>query len=690
MRNGPTYLFLCMSIISMVIICLGITLSACTVNAQGIDTQDEAPPAYQLELIITSAFRESEAFFSSVEQITAQELRQQGVTTVAEALDLLPGLRTGVARVGHGSYVSLRGCEQQNLLIVVNDVPLYTPYDGLLELDQLPVDQIQSIRVIKGSAPLHYGPNHLGGVIHIITRESSAEAMTDSSPPSFGDASAFLSQNGTYGLRLGTGWRQGSWRLSLSGSRDRSDGFPLTGDYQETAVPELPGGQSNLSYENGSWRDNSDRAGDAAHMNASYVYNDRWRIDLSTGLVDNSWGIPPHPIYNPEKNKSRVRYWRFEEWKQTMLDLTASGRAGDRTWLQAGFFYNTYKNTLDGYDDDTYSSQEKPYAFHSIYDDHVLGGRFRLDVIPGRIGRMTVSAGLTEDVHHDTPDRGAPTDEYRHRTWWCSLEDQVSLSTGVSLDLGCAGSFLEKLDAAGDPDPGQDLTALDPRLSLAAAFFPSVRFYVTGASLSRFPTMKQLYGVDGNPDLKTQRSVHIECGGRWTPLTELQIRGSVFVDRVTDLIEGNYTAPTLLNVSRADFTGLEASLQADPFGSLHGRLSYQYLQARNRSDDRPGDELQYRPEHQLDWDVRTDLPFQVRFYLSGSAISERSFYNDFYDGRRDRLASYVTVDATIRKTFSFGLELFAGVKNLFDADYSHVFSSPAPGRQVRSGFDLSW
>ena len=119
-----------------------IVLPAAATYAQYADAEDESPPAFQLDLIITSAFRESEASFSAVEQITAEDLRQQGVTTVAGALDLLPGLRTGVCRVGHGAYVSLRGYEQQNLLIVVDDVPLYAPFDGLLELDQLTVEPV--------------------------------------------------------------------------------------------------------------------------------------------------------------------------------------------------------------------------------------------------------------------------------------------------------------------------------------------------------------------------------------------------------------------------------------------------------------------------------------------------------------------------------------------------------------------
>jgi iron complex outermembrane receptor protein len=652
------------------------------VEAQDNETTEESTPRYRLPLIITSAFRESEAFFSPVEQITAQDLREQGITTVAGALDLLPGLRTGVTRVGHGAYVSLRGFEQQNLLIVVDETPLYMPYDGLLELDQLSVDQIQSIRVIKGSAPLHYGPNSLGGVIHIVTRNPTTAPSSD--------ASVSISENRTYGVRLATGWHGGPWRLSLSGSRDRSDGFRLASDFQEADVPALPGGQESLHYENGGWRDNSDHAKETARLGGSYVPNDRFRVDLSVGLVNNRWGIPPHPIYNPDKDKSRVRYWRFTEWKQAQAGLTIAARLHERTWAQGALFYNTYDNVLDGYDDDTYRTQEKPYAFHSIYDDRTAGGRLRLDLLLARAGHVTMAAGLTEDVHRDTPDRGEPTDLYRHRTWWWSLEDQVAFSTGVSVNVGCSGSLLEKIHRADGLDPGKDLTALNPRISLAAVLSPSSRLYLTGAHLSRFPTMKQLYGTDGNPDLKAQRSDHLELGGEWTTAVWLQVRGSVFFDHIRDLIEGNYTSPALRNIPKASLTGGEMALLIDPFDGFHARLSYTYLWAQNRSPNRPGDDLQYRPKHQLDWRIRTKLPHDVRLYISGSAISRRYFYNDFYGGRRDHLASFASIDIILRRTFSFGLEPFVAVENLFDAPYSQVYTSPAPGRQVRGGMRVSW
>jgi outer membrane cobalamin receptor len=120
------------------------------------------------------------------------------------------------------------------------------------------------------------------------------------------------------------------------------------------------------------------------------------------------------------------------------------------------------------------------------------------------------------------------------------------------------------------------------------------------------------------------------------------------------------------------------------------QLSYTHLWAKNRSPNRPGDDLQYRPRHQLDWHLRADLLYEVRLHVSGSAVSRRYFYNDFYHGRRDHLAAHVAHHLMLQKTLSFGLIPFVAVENLLDTPYSHVYTSPAPGRQIRAGLRISW
>ncbi len=659
----------------------GLLLLAAGIPARA-DEPDEAPPQYQLEVIVTTALRESEEFFCSVEKLSAEELRERNLSTLAEALDDLPGVRAHIARAGHGQYVSLRGFDQQHLLVLVDGVPLCSPYDGLVELDQIPSDQIQTIRVMKGSSSARYGPNALGGTINIITKNDQVKP--------YRGAVAEIGRNGTSRLRLYSGWQMGDLAIQLSGSRARCDGFPLSKDFRETEVPDLPAGQELLHYEDGGRRDNSDYSKDAAHLILSYLPDDRLRLDFSGSLVDNQWGVPPHPFYNPKKNATRIRYWRFNEWQQRLANLSMVLRISDQMAVKSAVFLNKFDNTLDGYDDESYCAQDSSYAFHTIYDDHAVGARIHLEGPLGSLGSATIGGGLVQDIHQETPDWDAATDKFASRTWWFSADDRVKLTERVSAAFGANYAFQDKRKAPHRNDLGDDLSALNPHLSLACLTSKASRVFLSLAHQSRFPTMKQLYGKDGNPQLKTQKTIHLELGGEWAPVWNIRLRGSLFHDSVRDFIESNYLSPTPDNIQRARFWGGELALEGNPLPGLRAMLAYSYVRATNRSRQRPGDDLQYRPEHQLDWRIRLDMPHGFDISFDGTAVSRQHYYDDFHDRRLSHLSPYAVGNLTLRGNLTFSLEPFVTISNILDASYHHIYTSPAPGREVRGGLRLSW
>ncbi len=646
------------------------------------DELEESPPQYQLDLIVTTAQRENEKFFYTVDELTAEDLRQRDVQTAAQALNFLPGIRTKVARVGHGQYVCIRGFEQQHLLILVDGVPLYNPYDGLVELDHIPSEQIQAIRVVKGTSSATYGPNALGGVINIITKNPKGKANRG--------MVAEFGQNKTINIRLHHGFRAGPMDIRFSGNRACSDGFRLAQDFQETEVPKLPDGQDLLHYEDGGRRDNSDYAKTAGHLALSYLPGEKFNLTLSGSLVDNEWGVATHPFYNAKKNKSRIRYWRFTEWRQGMANLSAVYRPRKGLTARAGTFYNKYDNTLDSYDDDTYTSQEKGYAYHSIYDDHALGGHFQLAGDLGRAGHVTLGGGILQDVHRDTPDEGQPTGEFQMRTWWVGLQDQARISERVSAALGLNYALLDKRKAADLTDAGEDFATLNPHICVALLTSPISRVYLSLAHQTGFPTMKQLYGEDGNPQLKAQKTNHLELGTEWVVSAQTRFDGALFYDWVSDLIEGNYLSRTTVNVEKAHLFGGEVSYQYSPAKALHIALSYSCLYTENMSDQRPGEYLQFRPEHTLDWRLSLRLLEKCKILFYGSALSRQHFYDDFNDRRLSHLPAYCVANLTFRWQPLSYMEPFLSVSNLFDADYQEVYTSPSPGRDVHGGLRMSW
>jgi iron complex outermembrane receptor protein len=106
--------------------------------------------------------------------LTAEELERSGVTTVPDALRLVPGVQ--VARVSSNVWaVSIRGFNgrfSNKLLVLIDGRSVYnTLLSGVFWSDHdLPIDDIARIEVIRGPGAALWGSNAVNGVINIITK----------------------------------------------------------------------------------------------------------------------------------------------------------------------------------------------------------------------------------------------------------------------------------------------------------------------------------------------------------------------------------------------------------------------------------------------------------------------------------------------------------------------------------------
>jgi iron complex outermembrane receptor protein len=126
---------------------------------------------------VTSASREPEEVMNSpaaVYVITEEDIERSGVATIPEVLRLAPGVE--VARIdGHSWSVGIRGFGSnltRNVLVLIDG---RTVYSTLLagtywEVQNLVMDDIERIEVIRGPGGTIWGPNAVNGVINIITK----------------------------------------------------------------------------------------------------------------------------------------------------------------------------------------------------------------------------------------------------------------------------------------------------------------------------------------------------------------------------------------------------------------------------------------------------------------------------------------------------------------------------------------
>lgn len=111
---------------------------------------------------------------SAISILTAEQIRQSGASTVAEALRLVPGVSVMMVNATSPN-VSIRGFNGQNpnkILTLVDGRSVYTDVFGLTFWEVMPIalQDVERIEVIRGPVSALYGANAFNGVINIITK----------------------------------------------------------------------------------------------------------------------------------------------------------------------------------------------------------------------------------------------------------------------------------------------------------------------------------------------------------------------------------------------------------------------------------------------------------------------------------------------------------------------------------------
>jgi iron complex outermembrane receptor protein len=109
--------------------------------------------------------------------ISQEDIRRSGVTTIAEALRLAPGVT--VSRIDGNSWtIGIRGFGNglsRSMLVLIDGPSVYTPlFAGVYwDVQDTLLEDIDRIEVIRGPGGTIWGANAVNGVINIITKNAT-------------------------------------------------------------------------------------------------------------------------------------------------------------------------------------------------------------------------------------------------------------------------------------------------------------------------------------------------------------------------------------------------------------------------------------------------------------------------------------------------------------------------------------
>lgn len=160
-------------------------------------------PVYALKGITVTATRQAESLQdvpANVQVITEKDIKSRNVQTASDAVAMATGVSASNSVEG---TVNLRGYNSKNILVLVDGQQMNTAWNGDVDWNMIPVDNIRKIEVVSGGQSALYGGRAVGGVINIMTKTQK--------------------QNGVHGNALVSYGSHNTWKqaYSVSGKKDK-------------------------------------------------------------------------------------------------------------------------------------------------------------------------------------------------------------------------------------------------------------------------------------------------------------------------------------------------------------------------------------------------------------------------------------------------------------------------------------
>jgi outer membrane receptor for ferrienterochelin and colicins len=106
-----------------------------------------------------------------VNLIDSKTLAQVAATDLSEGLRFQPGLRVETdCQTCNYTQLRMNGLQGGYSQILINSRPIFSPLTGLYGLQQIPVNMIERIEVVRGGVSALYGSSAIGGTVNVITK----------------------------------------------------------------------------------------------------------------------------------------------------------------------------------------------------------------------------------------------------------------------------------------------------------------------------------------------------------------------------------------------------------------------------------------------------------------------------------------------------------------------------------------
>jgi vitamin B12 transporter len=611
--------------------------AATALTAPRVHAQENAVVLPQIVVSATTVPTLASELGSSVSVITAQDIQQQQLRTVSDALKTVPGLNV-VQSGGPGSQtaVFIRGTNANHVKVLIDGIEMSDPSspNRAFDFGQLLTSGIDRIEVLRGPQSGLYGADAIGGVISITTKKGKG--------PSKATATLEGGSLGTFNQAGGLSGSTSIFNYAFNAAHFRSTEIPVT---PSRILP--PGQQAfDNSYDNATY---SSRVGADVNENLSFNWIGRYTDShlLFTG------GAVPDPA------QSTTDFHQYATRGEAVLTLF-DGRFRNVFGVN---YLNDWTSTL---------ASSSPLASVNKGDRTSEDWRGALTLVPGQVLVMGVD-------HYSESARTSSTDA-RTGNHGAYLELQSEFAKRLFLTANVRNDWNDTF--------GQHMTYRIAPAVLSP--FTETKLKASYGTGFKPPSLFQLFGqippfFFGNPALRPETSRGYDYGFE-QPLFGDRFRFGItwYNNKVDNEIDSDPTFTTLINVDEASIHGYEAfaTLDVTPRFSLRADYTYTHIDATADAA------IVRRPPHK--YSLQAVWKPTDAWQISATLIAA-SGWRDF-----DRVTfatinqdGYTTVNLASSYDVNQHVKVFARIDNLFNRTIENPNGFLQPGFSVFGGIKVS-
>jgi iron complex outermembrane receptor protein len=695
----------------MCLLVLAVSLHIGPVWAQ--EEEEEDYREYTLGEVVVRAERSAVREISITTEITPADFEATNSDTVSEALTFVPGVQVTMGRK-YLPNISIHGFDQKRILTLIDGIPYYETKYGSLDLNQIAVDGVARIDVVKGAASVLYGANAEAGVINIITKKPTETPYFSANLEAGLDG-----VDGGFKVGVSHGMKKNMFSYWLSYSHREWDSWEVSDDFvPREGIIQIGRNRIPTLIEDRGDRLNSDYSTDNFWAKFGLEPSEDTEIYANFHLISTEKGDPP--------NIDRVRVFpsdfsqfdRIESYDDWGIDLSGRHQFTNKLGLQARLFYHDHADTYASYEDETYTN---PFAL-SEYDDYIIGGMVMADFKPVDWDTVKFAINYRGDSHKQRDFEHLPFAESFAYTGSIGLENEshlldkrLAVVAGVSydwLDMDKAEVDQENTGVITElsvPDKKDDV---NPMIGASYRFNDAGKVFASIARKTRFPTLDQIFTGEEevedeegniitlpkpNLDLEAETSVNYTVGVSWAFDDMLSVEFSSFYHDISDWITRESPLNPFdqyINYEKVEMLGAEVGAVWTPLEDLMIKASYMINDAENKSAGRVTDKVVWVPENELDLMVQYVIPnLEMKLNLAllymGKSYSEVPTLEYPNDPAVEN-DTYTIFNARITQPIKDRFEAYLAFSNLFDENSEPNTGYPAQGRQIWLGVSYKY